>query len=1123
MNHDTHSLPFLLLFIDPKQAVMKRQHLELIDNITAKYDLINSANRKQYEGVLDQVKSRANRTLKEYKRRIIDLKAAQGQKEEEYNKLLAKVQQLEGGAQGQSAAEQAGPEELKREREQRAELEQKLATQQTAFDTYQAEMEAKLSQTDLGATAEKNEALVKMEEELEQAKIAAQKAEADASAAAELAYAAGANEEQERAQAEYEREKAEYESQMAEYEQRSLEHAQEKSDWAQARAAAVSAQKQARGQEQELQALLERRYEAESASAAAREAAERAIEVAKLKKTPHPPEGQPPSQAEVEYEQLAKASRAHPMVPLMTKFQREEITQADKASIERLLQLFENRTPLAKQIKGAIKQHELKTAERTKLRDEHAGLGPEIEDMRANGADAEAIAAKENRKTELSGVLAQMKADLVVGVNAHKTLVQQYKGEEAERAKLLKTLGLGSVLADERGKPKLSSEHKSDLQAIVQLCPEWLEEQRQLSSAKAAAIEAKASAQQAPELTVEQQEEAAAAEAVAAAAKAKQDELQSELVRLQSEVQTAEKKLASLNAKAVQAKRTVPHPPKEPQPPTLKHPRPPTGIHPEAMKRLAEAEELKKKSEAAKQRMSELKEKVTKARVTPPPPSGRSSVEPSAEPSAELARITEHHRQQIVVKDAEIADLRAQLAATKGGDGRRQPSVSGEAAAAAAYTTSPPPLGRHLSSTKRHMLPRQKSSDGSRRSSVSGSPGGRRKSVSRAPPFGAGGAMATAAAEADADINREEYEKMQAELASLQAEGINLEGDLDTRRAEVAQLRRAAANSGETPLLSNVDIRALKSQYEAIRIEQQDNQAALQSLQARKLVLSTNIEQQTALLQEKQALLSQLDQDAKAQASGLEQKLRADHAAAIKKSKSSHEVAMTQLQESLSVYQEQLTSVTASAEQLDRQLKEQTDQKAQAEAAYCKLDAEHKSLQAEASTFTSQIDALRAAQSEKDSTLAIKQQQVAELQNSIQQAHDNLAGMLERLRGETQRRKEFQFKYEEVKGKVRVYARVRPFNKIEKKNGEASTPCVRPGASAWNLQLNRTEKDMNNVVHDKWVDFTFDSVFQVGGRARMYTHTHTRLLRHAEARARAYNRSPSLTHAHKGWSQRFAA
>ena len=83
-----------------------------------------------------------------------------------------------------------------------------------------------------------------------------------------------------------------------------------------------------------------------------------------------------------------------------------------------------------------------------------------------------------------------------------------------------------------------------------------------------------------------------------------------------------------------------------------------------------------------------------------------------------------------------------------------------------------------------------------------------------------------------------------------------------------------------------------------------------------------------------------------------------------------------------------------------------------------------------------------------------------------------------RLVDEVRRRKDFQMKFEDAKGKVRVYARVRPFSGKEVEAGEAS--LLRPGPNQYTIQLNEQQRDVLGHVSDKWREFTFDHVFHAG-------------------------------------------
>ena len=94
------------------------------------------------------------------------------------------------------------------------------------------------------------------------------------------------------------------------------------------------------------------------------------------------------------------------------------------------------------------------------------------------------------------------------------------------------------------------------------------------------------------------------------------------------------------------------------------------------------------------------------------------------------------------------------------------------------------------------------------------------------------------------------------------------------------------------------------------------------------------------------------------------------------------------------------------------------------------------------------------------------------------QAEVERTAMFEKMLEEQKRRKEFQFKYEDAKGKVRVYARVRPFTAAEVAARERT--LLRPGRNDWTLELNETQRDVLGHITDKWRDFAFDHVFHAG-------------------------------------------
>ena len=147
------------------------------------------------------------------------------------------------------------------------------------------------------------------------------------------------------------------------------------------------------------------------------------------------------------------------------------------------------------------------------------------------------------------------------------------------------------------------------------------------------------------------------------------------------------------------------------------------------------------------------------------------------------------------------------------------------------------------------------------------------------------------------------------------------------------------------------------------------------------------------------------------------------------------------------------------------------------------------SLRLEASAALSQRDALQAE-------IAALSVRANTLQGELISTQSALAVAQTRYLEEQKRRKEFQFKYEDAKGKVRVYARVRPFTSAEVALKEKT--LLRCGRNDWTLELNEMQKDYLGQVTDKWREFTFDHVFQPGLGGATFNNSQLEVFRETE-------------------------
>ena len=182
-------------------------------------------------------------------------------------------------------------------------------------------------------------------------------------------------------------------------------------------------------------------------------------------------------------------------------------------------------------------------------------------------------------------------------------------------------------------------------------------------------------------------------------------------------------------------------------------------------------------------------------------------------------------------------------------------------------------------------------------------------------------------------------------------------------------------------------------------------------------------------------------------------------------------------------------------QQLEASIAAADDQSKARQAAEVRLAAEERKWREADAQLTQQraaFDSLRAEAAEalqtRDALLAQLHSATADIErlhgvieserSKAAAAESDRLSMFGRLLEEQKRRKEFQFKYEDAKGKVRVYARVRPFTAAEVSAREKT--LLRPGRNDWTLELNETQRDVLGHISDKWREFAFDHVFHPG-------------------------------------------
>ena len=181
-----------------------------------------------------------------------------------------------------------------------------------------------------------------------------------------------------------------------------------------------------------------------------------------------------------------------------------------------------------------------------------------------------------------------------------------------------------------------------------------------------------------------------------------------------------------------------------------------------------------------------------------------------------------------------------------------------------------------------------------------------------------------------------------------------------------------------------------------------------------------------------------------------------------------------QLEASMAAAGEQTEAREAVEERLAEECRKSRETDAQLAAQRLAFAA----LQAEASEALQTRDGLLAQLASATADIARLHGVVDAERQKAAEAEAERAATFERMLEEQKRRKEFQFKYEDAKGKVRVYARVRPFTAAEVAAREKT--LLRPGRNEWTLELNETQRDVLGNISDKWREFAFDHVFHAG-------------------------------------------
>lgn len=334
-------------------------------------------------------------------------------------------------------------------------------------------------------------------------------------------------------------------------------------------------------------------------------------------------------------------------------------------------------------------------------------------------------------------------------------------------------------------------------------------------------------------------------------------------------------------------------------------------------------------------------------------------------------------------------------------------------------------------------------------------------------------------------INEFDVQKMslKADIDAKSSEKEMLQNQMMAKDVESATIRRQIE---ELTAATDPEARdfILKKQIEEYRKESQDKTLEIQALQASVLEIQA---------QSKQASVAALAELLKAKEDAMAQaKLEA---AASSSSASSEEVETLRSQLAfaerelvtlrsggggiggggeLGTMQQQLVSIEGDAKAHESKFSKGKE----FDLAIAALEKEKNTLQKDNDDLQLQVSKMKVSFEKSDGLQKAKDELTVQVTNLVAAAKEQkelVDAQEEQLRIEVARRKEFQFKYEEAKGKVRVYARCRPFNKYEKEAGEEK--AVRKGKNDWTIELMQKKTDVTGRETIEWRPFGFDAIF----------------------------------------------
>jgi len=247
--------------------------------------------------------------------------------------------------------------------------------------------------------------------------------------------------------------------------------------------------------------------------------------------------------------------------------------------------------------------------------------------------------------------------------------------------------------------------------------------------------------------------------------------------------------------------------------------------------------------------------------------------------------------------------------------------------------------------------------------------------------------------------------------------------------------------------------------------------AEVSQLQATVLALTAQKETLDKELEEAKKENAALSVKASANGKDLQKKLKAEYQGKIDTLQAEHDALTADV-----------ATRVAEVEGLNAKLAAEVAAKEGVQKEFADLKEEQAKLQADSASALGQVTELRTTISTHEATIETNETAIKELKEESKELSAFVEKGEDMLREETVRRKEFQFKYEEAKGKVRVYARVRPMSKMELKKEEEK--AIRQGPNAWTIELDEKQSDVMGVVKEKWRSFQFDAIFLAGTNGR---------------------------------------